>query len=59
MSDSDPRKKIGGEYGQVRAAIDVEKLNAYLLKNTPSIKTPVDVKQFKVIDCSADNLSSD
>ncbi|KAF8161334.1 kinase-like domain-containing protein [Crassisporium funariophilum] len=39
--------KIGGEYGEVRASIDIEKLNAYLAKYTPGIKTPVDVKQFK------------
>ncbi|KAF8891846.1 kinase-like domain-containing protein [Infundibulicybe gibba] len=42
-----PQKKIGGEYGEIRASIDVEKLNAYLLKSTAAIRTPVDVKQFK------------
>ncbi|KAF9529729.1 protein kinase subdomain-containing protein PKL/CAK/ACAD [Crepidotus variabilis] len=42
-----PQKKVGGEYGEVRASIDVEKLDAYLAKHTPGIKTPVDVKQFK------------
>jgi hypothetical protein len=41
--------KIGGEYGEIRATIDINTLNAYLAKNTPSIKTPVDVKQFKVL----------
>ena len=41
-------QKIGGEYGEVRANIDVERLNAYLAKHTPGIKGPVDVKQFKV-----------
>jgi len=46
-----PPQKIGGEYGEVRANIDVEKLNAYLAKHTPGIKGPVDVKQFKV--CSS------
>lgn len=40
--------KIGGEYGEIRATIDIDTLNAYLTKNTPGIKTPVDVKQFKV-----------
>jgi hypothetical protein len=40
--------KIGGEYGEIRATIDIDNLNAYLAKNTPGIKTPVDVKQFKV-----------
>ena len=41
-------KKIGGEYGEVRASIDINKLNAYLAKNVPAIDPPVDVKQFKV-----------
>jgi hypothetical protein len=41
-------KPIGGEYGTVRASIDIDKLNAYLVENTPAIKIPVDVKQFKV-----------
>jgi len=41
-----PQKKIGGEYGEVRANIDVDKLNEYLASNT-SIKAPVAVKQFK------------
>lgn len=41
-------KKIGGEYGKVRANIDIEKLNAYLAKNIEVIRTPVEVKQFKV-----------
>lgn len=40
--------KIGGEYGEIRATIDIDTLNVYLAKNTPGIKTPVDVKQFKV-----------
>lgn len=43
-----PSKKIGGEYGEVRAAIDVTSLDTYLASSTPSIKTPVSVKQFKV-----------
>ena len=41
-------QKIGGEYGDVRAVIDVEKLNAYLKVHVPDISTPVTVKQFKV-----------
>jgi aminoglycoside phosphotransferase (APT) family kinase protein len=41
------RKKIGGEYGKVRANIDVAKLNEYLVSNVPSMKLPIDVKQFK------------
>jgi len=46
MTNESP-KKIGGEYGDVRANIDVEKLNAYLVKNVKSLKGPIDVKQFK------------
>lgn len=45
---NDAPKKIGGEYGDVRANIDEAKLNAYLLKNIPIMKGPIDVKQFKV-----------
>jgi hypothetical protein len=41
-------RKIGGEYGDVRAAIDVEKLNAYLTTHVLEVATPVTVKQFKV-----------
>ena len=40
--------KIGGEYGEIRASIDVESLNRYFEKHVPAIKTPVEVKQFKV-----------
>jgi hypothetical protein len=46
---SNPQKKIGGEYGDVRASIDVDSLNAYLAKSVPAVKTPVVVKQFKVL----------
>ena len=41
-------QKIGGEYGDVRAVIDVEKLNAYLEAHVPEVTAPVTVKQFKV-----------
>ena len=43
-------KKVGGEYGEVRATIDVEKLNTYLANlNTGTIQTPlVTIEQFKV-----------
>jgi len=41
-------KKVGGEYGDVRANIDVESLEKYLQKNVPVIKLPLEVKQFKV-----------
>ncbi|KAJ7503016.1 kinase-like domain-containing protein [Mycena galericulata] len=40
-------KKIGGEFGEVRANIDVETLTAYLLKNVKVLRGPIDVKQFK------------
>ncbi|KAH9834079.1 kinase-like domain-containing protein [Rhodofomes roseus] len=39
--------KIGGEYGPIRANIDVERLGSYIAANVQAIKTPVDVKQFK------------
>ncbi|TFK74646.1 kinase-like protein [Pluteus cervinus] len=42
-----PPKKIGGEYGEVRAGIDADNLNAYLRTTAPSIETPVAIKQFK------------
>ena len=45
---SSTAKRIGGEYGNVRATIDVERLNAFFKKHVGEIKTPVDVKQFKV-----------
>ena len=41
-------KKIGGEYGEVRANIDGDKLNAYLKAHVPVVATPVAIKQFKV-----------
>ncbi|KAF8633366.1 hypothetical protein AX17_004537 [Amanita inopinata Kibby_2008] len=41
------REKIGGEYGEVRASIDIEKLNAYLASATTVVTAPVTVKQFK------------
>ena len=44
----DEPKKIGGDYGEVRANIDVAALNTYLARNAPRIRAPVDVKQFKV-----------
>ncbi|OSD00266.1 kinase-like protein [Trametes coccinea BRFM310] len=40
-------KKIGGEYGDVRANIDGDRLNAYLTAHVPAVKAPVDIKQFK------------
>ena len=41
-------KKIGGEIGEVRASIDVESLNAYIMQHVPAIRAPVTLKQFKV-----------
>jgi hypothetical protein len=41
-------QKIGGEYGEIRATINIDNLNDYLSKHTPSIKAPIDIKQFKV-----------
>lgn len=43
-----PAKQIGGEYGDIRANIDVENLSAYLLQNVDWLRGPFDVKQFKV-----------
>jgi hypothetical protein len=40
--------KIGGEYGEIRAEIDVQALNNYLKKHAAEIQVPVEVKQFKV-----------
>ena len=48
MSSPNANKKIGGEYGEVRANIDAVKLNAYLKAHVPVVATPVDIKQFKV-----------
>lgn len=41
-------KKIGGEYGEVRANIDIVKLNTYLEQSAKAVRAPVSVKQFKV-----------
>jgi hypothetical protein len=38
----------GGGYGDVRARIDNDKLNAYLANNVPALAVPVTIKQFKV-----------
>lgn len=45
---SPPNKKIGGEYGDVRANIDAGKLNAYVEAHVPAVAAPVSIKQFKV-----------
>ena len=48
MSKPTTGQKIGGEYGNVRAAIDVQKLNAYIEVWVPEVAAPVTVNQFKV-----------
>jgi hypothetical protein len=53
MSDPQSKPAIGGEYGEVRANIDFEKLTAYLVRNISSIRAPIEVKQFKVGPASA------
>ncbi|KAF9268533.1 APH-domain-containing protein [Marasmius fiardii PR-910] len=40
-------KKVGGEYGDVRANIDVPNLVKYLEKNLPEMRMPIEIKQFK------------
>lgn len=45
---SGPAGGLGGEYGDVRARIDNDKLNAYLANNVPALTVPVTIKQFKV-----------
>ncbi|KAG7449720.1 kinase-like protein [Guyanagaster necrorhizus] len=47
MSSSKPPKKVGGEYGQIRANIDVPKLESFLARNVPEVRLPLQVKQFK------------
>ena len=37
-----------GGYGEVRANIDIKRLNSFLGECVPAIETPVNVKQFKV-----------
>ncbi|KAI0061886.1 APH-domain-containing protein [Artomyces pyxidatus] len=46
-SDSTQSKKIGGEYGEIRANIDLVRLNAYIAESVPAVQGPVSVKQFK------------
>ena len=48
MSKPTTEEKIGGEYGDVRAAIDLQRLNTYLKARLPEVAAPVTVKQFKV-----------
>ncbi|KAG2132292.1 kinase-like domain-containing protein [Suillus bovinus] len=46
MTGSAP-KSVGGEYGTMRANVDIQKLNAYLNSHVPVIVAPVQVQQFK------------
>jgi hypothetical protein len=41
-------RPTGGEYGDVRARINNDKLNAYLANNVPALAVPVTILQFKV-----------
>jgi len=41
-------KGNGGDYGAIRADIDIDKLNAYLTSHVPVVTAPVQVQQFKV-----------
>ena len=43
-----PPGQIGGEIGEIRASIDIAKLNEYLTRHVRAIHAPVTVKQFKV-----------
>jgi hypothetical protein len=44
---SNSSKATGGGFGEIRANIDIGKLNAYLAENVSAVKAPVEVKQFK------------
>lgn len=45
---SQPTSTVGGEYGEIRASIDVARLDRYIEERVPAVKAPVRVKQFKV-----------
>ena len=47
-SSSKAAQKIGGEYGEIRANIDVKRLETYVNAHVKVMKTPLEVKQFKV-----------
>ncbi|KDQ52817.1 hypothetical protein JAAARDRAFT_197893 [Jaapia argillacea MUCL 33604] len=47
MSQPAPVKKIGGEYGEIRANIDVERLEAYIAEHVKRVEVPLEIKQFK------------
>ncbi len=52
-SDASSTRPTGGEYGDVHASIDNDKLNTYLASSVPALTVPVTIKQFKVrpFDC--------
>jgi hypothetical protein len=49
MSDGQRRSKpsTGGEYGDIRANINIEKLTEYLEQHLTVVRAPILVKQFK------------
>ena len=50
-------RAAGGEYGDVRAPIDDDKLNAYIASTVPAVTVPVTIKQFKVRTDASDMYS--
>ncbi|KIJ15582.1 hypothetical protein PAXINDRAFT_11702 [Paxillus involutus ATCC 200175] len=44
---SNSSKRVGGEYGAIRANLDVHKLNTYIKAHVPVVSAPVQVQQFK------------
>jgi hypothetical protein len=50
---SDEQTKVGGQYGEIRSDISMDLLNAFLSKNCPRIRVPVEAK---VNSCSEEKL---
>lgn len=59
MVYGDSEARAGGEYGDVRARIDDDKLNAYIASTVPAVTVPVTIKQFKVRTVASDTYSRD
>ncbi|KAJ3736071.1 hypothetical protein DFJ43DRAFT_1053260 [Lentinula guzmanii] len=60
MSINHPRKQpqaSGSGYGEIRASLDVDKLERYPEKNLKGVMLPLAVKQFKVM-CYAKSIGS-
>lgn len=57
MVYGDSEARAGGEYGDVRARIDDDKLNAYIASTVPAVTVPVTIKQFKVRTVACDTYS--